>query len=75
MGNVLSLLQTRSNLFVSAIDLSDKAIEFVKKNEFYDEKRCDVYACDITKQDLPRSISNRGADNVLLLFVLCYCTR
>jgi methyltransferase-like protein 6 len=58
------------NLFVSAVDLSVKAIEFVKKHEMYDEKRCDVYACDITKHDLPRSISNRRADNVLLLFVL-----
>ena len=71
VGNAFfPLLKLDPNLFVSAIDLSDKAIEFVKKNEFYDEKRCDVYACDITKQDLPRSISNRGADNVLLLFVL-----
>ena len=42
VGNAFfPLLDLDSNLFVSAIDLSSEAVEFVRKNKKYNEKRCD----------------------------------
>lgn len=50
VGNfIFPLLEENVNLFVHACDFSPRAVQFVKKNVRYDEKRIHAFVHDITK--------------------------
>ncbi|CAI9733977.1 Hypothetical predicted protein [Octopus vulgaris] len=70
VGNFLFPLLQETSLFFYACDFSKRAVEFVKQNEYYDEKRCKVFECDITEDDLMAHIPSQSVDIVSLIFVL-----
>ena len=74
MMNILRypLLNNNKNIFVYACDFSTDAIQLLKSNESYDEKRCYGFVCDLTKENsLSESLpENVKVDIVTLIFVL-----
>ncbi|GAB6026856.1 Methyltransferase-like protein 6 [Chamberlinius hualienensis] len=70
VGNFLfPLLKENTNIFIYACDFSLRAVNFVKENQLYDEKRCFAFNCDITKQELDEFVKE-PVDFVSLVFVL-----
>ncbi|CAH1760960.1 3652_t:CDS:2 [Entrophospora sp. SA101] len=70
VGNFLfPVLESNSNLFIYACDFSKRAIDFVKLNQKYDEKRCKAFVCDLTKDSLSQYIINDKIDIVSAIFV------
>jgi len=71
VGNtVFPLLEENPDLFIYAFDFSPKAIELVKENENFNEKRCCAFVCDITKNDLPSTVSLNSINFATMIFVL-----
>ncbi|XP_063160035.1 tRNA N(3)-methylcytidine methyltransferase METTL6 [Candoia aspera] len=71
VGNCLfPLLEEDLNIFAYACDFSPRAVEYVKQNPLYDAKRCKVFQCDLTKDDLLENIPVESVDVVMLIFVL-----
>ncbi|XP_066484178.1 tRNA N(3)-methylcytidine methyltransferase METTL6 isoform X2 [Tiliqua scincoides] len=63
VGNCLfPLLEEDLNIFAYACDFSPRAVEYVK--------RCKVFQCDLTKDDLLENIPSESVDIVTLIFVL-----
>jgi len=60
----------KDDLYVYACDFSPRAVEFVKKNEFYNKSYCKAFQCDVTKDDLASTIKEQSVDIVLMFFVL-----
>ncbi|GAB1605083.1 methyltransferase-like protein 6 isoform X2 [Argonauta hians] len=70
VGNFLFPLLEETGLFFYACDFSKRAVDFVKQNDNYDEKRCNAFVCDITKDDLVNNVPAQSVDIVSLIFVL-----
>lgn len=72
VGNAaLPLLEINPALNIVAIDFADSAIDLLKKQPLYDEKRVVASVCDITKDALPdAALSNGGVNFALFLFCL-----
>ncbi|KAM3823827.1 tRNA N(3)-cytidine methyltransferase METTL6 [Vipera latastei] len=71
VGNCLfPLLEEDLNIFAYACDFSPRAVEYVKQNSLYDAKRCKVFLCDLTKDDLVENVPLESVDVVMLIFVL-----
>ncbi|KAM6449289.1 tRNA N(3)-cytidine methyltransferase METTL6 isoform 2-T4 [Liasis olivaceus] len=71
VGNCLfPLLEEDMNIFAYACDFSPRAVEYVKQNPLYDAKRCKVFQCDLTKDDLLENVPLESVDVVMLIFVL-----
>ena len=72
VGNALFPLmeEMKNETYFYAIDLSKRAIEFVQKNENYDEKYCRAYVCDIVQNEFPNEIKLNEINYSLMLFVL-----
>lgn len=76
VGNALyPLLEFNPNLHVIAVDFAASAVNLTKVNPLYNkysikEKRLEVYLCDITKDDVPMSMTKEGVDLVLCMYVL-----
>ncbi|XP_058036191.1 tRNA N(3)-methylcytidine methyltransferase METTL6 isoform X2 [Ahaetulla prasina] len=71
VGNCLfPLLEEDLNMFAYACDFSPRAVEYVKQNPLYDAKRCKVFLCDLTKDDLVENVPLESVDVIMLIFVL-----
>ncbi|KAG8442870.1 hypothetical protein GDO86_011613 [Hymenochirus boettgeri] len=71
VGNCLfPLLEEDPRLFIYACDFSPRAVDFVKKNPAYSEDTCNVFQCDLTKDDLRDNIQENSVDVCTLIFVL-----
>jgi len=70
-GNtVFPLMEENGRPFYMACDFSPRAVEFVKKNPNYNEKKCKAFQCDITKDDLLENVEEQSVDIVSLFFVM-----
>uniref|UniRef100_A0A2D4GH11 tRNA N(3)-cytidine methyltransferase n=1 Tax=Micrurus corallinus TaxID=54390 RepID=A0A2D4GH11_MICCO len=70
VGNCLFPLLEDLNMFAYACDFSPRAVEYVKQNPLYDVKRCKVFLCDLTNDDLVENVPLESVDVVMLIFVL-----
>ncbi|KAJ8354319.1 hypothetical protein SKAU_G00218860 [Synaphobranchus kaupii] len=71
VGNcIFPLLAEDANIFVYACDFSPRAVEFVKENPLFCSKRCKVFQCDLTSEELQVNIPADSVDVVTLIFVL-----
>ena len=73
VGNfIFPLIKNNKNIFVYACDFSNDAIQLLKANPEYDEKRCNGFVCDVTKPHSLRDSLPPGVqvDMVTLIFVL-----
>ncbi len=72
VGNfVLPLLEESSNLFMYACDLSPRAVELLKGDSKYDDKRLHAFQCDITDDNcFDGEVPNESVDIASLIFVL-----
>jgi methyltransferase-like protein 6 len=70
VGNFLfPLLNELPNLFIYACDFSSTAIELVRQNPNYDEKRIQSFVCDLTDEtEIP--IEDNSIDFCSMIFVL-----
>ncbi|MBN3305517.1 METL6 protein, partial [Amia calva] len=71
VGNcVFPLLEEDLNIFVYACDFSPRAVEFVKQNPLYCADRCEAFQCDLTRDDLLKSVPSQSVNVATLIFVL-----
>ena len=72
VGNlVFPLIEENSNnYFIYACDFSPRAVEFVKKNELYDEAKIKAFQCDITSDSIFEEIPLESVDVITMVFVL-----
>lgn len=72
VGNlVFPLIEEKyNNYFIYACDFSTRAIEFVKKNELYDESKIKAFQCDITTENIFEEIAPESVDIITMVFVL-----
>uniref|UniRef100_A0A182QAC7 Methyltransferase-like protein n=1 Tax=Anopheles farauti TaxID=69004 RepID=A0A182QAC7_9DIPT len=56
--------------FIYACDLSPRAVELVCKHNLYDERYMKAFPCDITSDDVFRTLATDSLDIVTLIFVL-----
>ncbi|KAJ3386838.1 Methyltransferase-like protein 6 [Lobulomyces angularis] len=71
VGNFLfPQLQRDENCFIHACDLSERAIEFIKKNDKFDESRCNPFVCDITTDEILNEIEFNSVDIITSIFCL-----
>ncbi|XP_067934646.1 tRNA N(3)-methylcytidine methyltransferase METTL6-like [Watersipora subatra] len=71
VGNFLfPLLDSNPDLFIYACDFSPRAIDFVKNNELYDDRRCKAFQCDITSHEITTNVPLSSVDFGSLIFVL-----
>jgi len=65
------LFEELTDIFVYACDLSPRAIEFVKQNPLYGEKKCQAFVCDLTQQlSLLSNVPSTSVDVISVIFVL-----
>ncbi|XP_057293080.1 tRNA N(3)-methylcytidine methyltransferase METTL6-like [Hydractinia symbiolongicarpus] len=70
-GNtIFPVIEENKHVFVYACDFSPRAVNFVKENPLFDEDRCSVFQCDLTKDDLRENIAEDSIDLVTVIFVL-----
>lgn len=72
VGNSLfPLLEMNPDDFFYAFDCSSKAIELLKSQERFDEKRIKCFVCDIKKEEIPEEfIKTNSIDWVTMIFML-----
>lgn len=56
--------------FIYACDLSPRAVELVKQHNLYDERYMQAFACDITTDEVFRTLQEGSLDIATLIFVL-----
>ncbi|KAF9436382.1 hypothetical protein BGZ76_004113 [Entomortierella beljakovae] len=72
-GNTMfpMLLESKNpGLFVYGCDFSSTAVEVVKGNRNYDEKRCKAFVWDLGGDDIPPEVEPESMDVLVLIFVL-----
>eukprot|EP01080_Neovahlkampfia_damariscottae_P008937 gene8937-886_t len=72
VGNtVFPLSKLLPNTFIYSFDFSHHAVQLVKSNKNYDEKKMKSFTLDLTKEDIPDDlIEDNSLDYVTLIFVL-----
>eukprot|EP00088_Acartia_fossae_P030609 TRINITY_DN3160_c0_g1_i12.p1 TRINITY_DN3160_c0_g1~~TRINITY_DN3160_c0_g1_i12.p1 ORF type:complete len:288 (+),score=37.85 TRINITY_DN3160_c0_g1_i12:35-898(+) len=71
VGNfVFPLLEENLNLYIYCCDFSPRGVDFVKKNELYDESRVKAFVCDITTDGLTEELGDNSVDIISMVFVL-----
>ncbi|KAL7037126.1 hypothetical protein ACKWTF_009087 [Chironomus riparius] len=72
VGNmVYPLIEEKHNsYFIYACDFSQRAVDFVKKNELYDESKIKAFQCDITSESIFATIKEESVDIITMIFVL-----
>ncbi|XP_055542416.1 tRNA N(3)-methylcytidine methyltransferase METTL6 [Wyeomyia smithii] len=58
------------NFFIYACDLSPRAIDLVKKHNLYDEQYMKAFPCDITSDEIFKTLPDASLDIATLVFVL-----
>ncbi|KAF9363174.1 hypothetical protein BGX34_004737 [Mortierella sp. NVP85] len=72
-GNTMfpMLLESKNpELFVYGCDFSSTAVEVVRSNPNYDEKRCKAFVWDLGGDDIPPEVEPESMDVLVLIFVL-----
>ncbi|KAK1274776.1 hypothetical protein QJS04_geneDACA000803 [Acorus gramineus] len=70
-GNtVFPLLAKYPNIFVHACDFSPRAVSLVKAHKEFTENQVNAFVCNLTVDDLSKSISPSSVDIVTMVFVL-----
>ncbi|KAK3811137.1 MAG: S-adenosyl-L-methionine-dependent methyltransferase, partial [Benniella sp.] len=72
-GNTMfpMLLESKNpELFVYGCDFSSTAVEVVRSNPNYDEKRCKAFVWDLGGDDIPPEVQPESMDVLVLIFVL-----
>ncbi|ORZ16124.1 S-adenosyl-L-methionine-dependent methyltransferase [Lobosporangium transversale] len=65
------LLESKNpELFVYGCDFSSTAVEVVRGNINYDEKRCKAFVWDLGSDDIPPEVEPESMDVLVLIFVL-----
>lgn len=68
---VYPLIEEKHNsYFIYACDFSQRAVDFVKKNELYDETKIKAFQCDITSESIFDTIKEESVDIITMIFVL-----
>lgn len=72
VGNmVFPLIEEKHNsYFIYACDFSQRAVDFVKQNELYDEDKIKAFQCDITSESIFEVIQEGSVDIITMIFVL-----
>ncbi len=71
VGNLIfPLISDNLNFFIYACDFSSNAVEFVKRNELYDEAKMKAFQCDITSESILSEVPAQSVDIVTMVFVL-----
>lgn len=72
VGNLIFPLiaEKMNDYFIYACDFSPRAIEFVKKNNLYDDSNMKAFTCDITNEDILNEIPEQSLDIITMIFVL-----
>ncbi|KRZ27058.1 Protein-S-isoprenylcysteine O-methyltransferase, partial [Trichinella pseudospiralis] len=71
VGNLIfPLLEYFPHLFIYACDFSLRAINYVKSNESFDEKKCFPFVCDLTKDSVKNLINETDVDMCTMIFLL-----
>ncbi|KAG9451821.1 hypothetical protein H6P81_004725 [Aristolochia fimbriata] len=74
-GNtIFPLLATFPNLFIHACDFSPNAVSLVQANENFRADQVNAFVCDVTVDDLSKTISPSSVDIVTLIFALSSVT-
>ncbi|KAI1304066.1 hypothetical protein EDD11_005240 [Mortierella claussenii] len=72
-GNTMFPMLMESNnpeLFVYGCDFSSTAVDVVRANPEYDEKRCNAFVWDLGADDIPPEVEPGSMDVLVLIFVL-----
>ncbi|WVZ55430.1 hypothetical protein U9M48_006090 [Paspalum notatum var. saurae] len=70
-GNtIFPLLSTYPDIFVHACDFSPRAVDLVKKHKDFKPDRINAFVCDITSEQLTKSMEPSSADIVTMIFML-----
>ncbi|KAG0369629.1 hypothetical protein BGZ54_009361 [Gamsiella multidivaricata] len=72
-GNTMfpMLLESKNpELFVYGCDFSSTAVEVVRNNPNYNEKRCKAFVWDLASDDIPPEVEPESMDVLVLIFVL-----
>lgn len=65
------LLESKNpELFVYGCDFSSTAVDVVRSNPNYDEKRCKAFVWDLGGDDIPPEVEPESMDVLVLIFVL-----
>ncbi|XP_053695046.1 tRNA N(3)-methylcytidine methyltransferase METTL6 [Sabethes cyaneus] len=72
VGNLIFPLieDGRRKFFIYACDLSPRAVELVKKHNLYNEQYMKAFPCDITSDDVFKTLPEASLDIATLIFVL-----
>ncbi|XP_042390891.1 tRNA N(3)-methylcytidine methyltransferase METTL2-like isoform X3 [Zingiber officinale] len=71
VGNTLfPLLVSFPNVFVHACDFSPHAVALVKENGAFASDRLNTFVCDVTKDELSKTILPSSVDIVTMIFML-----
>ncbi|KRY57480.1 Methyltransferase-like protein 6 [Trichinella britovi] len=71
VGNLIfPLLEYFPHLFIYACDFSLRAVNYVKSNERFDERKCFPFVCDLTKDSLKNLINETDVDVCTMIFLL-----
>lgn len=71
VGNLIfPLIEENLSLNIIACDLSSKAIDLLKSNPLYDEKRIRAFQVDITTENIFKELHPNTIDFTTLVFVL-----
>ena len=70
-NSAFPILKANGNdeLVIHACDFSKKAVELIKGNEAYDDKKIKAEVWDVASEQLPPSLSEGTVDVVLLIFI------
>jgi len=73
VGNtVFPLLEAHQNnpgFFLYCCDFSETAIDLLKENKLYDEKKCQAFVCDISAENWDVPFEENSLDFIVLIFV------
>ncbi|XP_018328518.1 methyltransferase-like protein 6, partial [Agrilus planipennis] len=71
VGNfIFPLIEEGLDVFFIACDISPRAIDILKKNKYFDEKKINAFQIDITTEDIFNRLELNSVDIATLIFVL-----
>lgn len=71
VGNLIyPLVEEKLNFEIIACDLSPRAVEIAKSNPNYDSSCMNIFQCDITTEEVFKSVGEKSVDIATLIFIL-----